>query len=125
MVAALKMTVDLWSFLLKVFHPYKTQDLFVQFMIVLLDTKSGKLPDANGAAELVQSIKKHCSVVRISIRALVFINIQNFIVRSDPYVDDPYKGFINQLLREDICVTSHKNAVPLIAVFCAMKGLKV
>lgn len=123
-VGALKMTLDLWSFILKVFEPYKTQDSHVQFMIVLLDRKSIKLPDIKGAMELVRSIKEHCSDIAIKIRAEVFVNILQFLVENKHSLD-PYNEFINQLLRENIFVTSQKNAVPLIAVFCAMKGFKV
>lgn len=113
----------MWSFILKVFEQYKTQDLHVQFMIVLLDRKSVKLPDINGAIELVRSIREHCSNIDIGIRAYAF-NMLEFYVENTHFID-PYKEFINQLLRENIFVTSHKSAVPLIAVFCAMKGFKV
>lgn len=113
-VSSLRITVDLWSQFLNIFEPYKTQDVYAQFFILLIDNIYSRLPDN----ELVKFISEY--------RSNDDVRFNEMFERSfNGKPRDPYKEFTNQLLRENIFVTSNKNVVPLIAVFCAVSDLKV
>ncbi|KAL5288852.1 MOV10.2 family protein [Megaselia abdita] len=125
-VSGLRITADFWFHLLKSFEPYKKQKVCAQFMVELVNKIYDRLPDGNLTIKLVDSIKDYCSA-KVKISASLFVITKQFrnSFKKDNQTQNTYKVFINQLLRENILVTSQKAGVPLISVFCAMKGLEM